>query len=390
MTLTLLTIAEAFTTSAGAQVRTERHEREPRERMTWLAGASDRPRLGVSISAGTRRDTLGLLVTGVTEGGAAAKAGIEEGDRLASIGSVSLRLSPEDAGEEDMAGVAQRRLIRELDRHEAGDEVELRVYSNGQWKTLKATLTAPAESAFGETVLGALRESRSNRAVLGLSFGMSGSRRDTLGIMVSSVTDDGPADKAGIEEGDRIVAINGVDLRVPKEDAGDWSASSLRARRVTRELEKVKVGDAVDLRVYRDGQIRTVSVTTIKAADLPDADRSFFFGDGMEGLTLPRIARPPEAPYPPEAPGIPRTPRRPMMFRWDDDGEVRLRLDPQLRSDIEDGMRGLERGMIELRRAIPRVRVRVYRDIDESVGSPVPEPRLRSAPAFAGAVVSAG
>jgi hypothetical protein len=37
---------------------------------------------------------------------------------------VNLRLSPQDAGEEDMADVAQRRLVRELEKHKVGDEVE--------------------------------------------------------------------------------------------------------------------------------------------------------------------------------------------------------------------------------------------------------------------------
>lgn len=380
----LVSAASALGTPLYAQERSERQEREPRRRFTWVSRDDDRPRLGISTSSGSRRDTLGLLVTGVNEDGAAAKAGLEEGDRIASINGVNLRLSAQDAGEEDMANVAQRRLIRELEKHKAGDEVELRVWSNGQWKTMKVKLTEPSDVRFGGSSLREMREERDRRAVIGVGFGMSGSRRDTLGILVSSVTEDGPAEKAGIEEGDRIASINGVDLRVSKEDAGDWSASGARIRRVNREMEKVKPGDAVELRVYRDGQTKTVKVTTMKASDLPGEENAFFFGD-RAGMIMPRIARPPEAPFPPDAPIAPRPPRAPMMFRWDDDGEVRVRVDPRIREEVEDGMRGLERGMIELRRAIPRIRMRASDDLEDSAPSVMETPRARGrgAPAIA-------
>ena len=381
--LALVSLVAAMGTPLGAQERVERQEREPtRRRTVWVSRDDDRPRLGVSTSSGSRRDTLGLLITGVSEDGAAAKAGIEEGDRIASVNGVNLRLSPQDAGEEDMADIAQRRLIRELEKHKPGDEVELRVWSNGQWKNVKAKLTEPSEMRVGGTSLRSLRDEREKRAAIGIGLGMSGSRRDTLGIMVSSVTEDGPAEKAGIEEGDRVASINGVDLRVSKEDAGDASASGSRIRRLNREMDKVKAGDVVELRVYRDGQTRTVKVTSVKAGDLPGDGNAFFFGDAPGAMTLPRIARPPDGPMPP----IPPTPPSPPLnFRWNDDGEVRFRIDPRIRGEVEEGMRGLERGMIDLRHALPRIRTRIEDDIDDSAptAAEAPRARVRSAPAIA-------
>ena len=85
----------------------------------------DRAAIGVTTSSGGMRDTLGLLVQSVTAGSPADKAGIEEGNRLISVNGVSLRLSAADAGEGDMDGIANRRLIRELEKVKAGDEVEL-------------------------------------------------------------------------------------------------------------------------------------------------------------------------------------------------------------------------------------------------------------------------
>src|SRR6185437_1738351 len=53
----------------------------------------------------------------------------------------------------------------------------------------------------------------SNRAVLGISTRSTG-KRDTLGLLVESITSGSPAEKAGLEEGDRIASVNGVNLKL--------------------------------------------------------------------------------------------------------------------------------------------------------------------------------
>src|SRR5687768_9946991 len=112
-----------------------------------LAGRDDpdRAAIGVTTSSGGMRDTLGLLVQSVTAGGPADKAGIEEGNRLVSINGVNLRLSAADAGEGDMDGIANRRLIRELEKVKPGEEVDIRVWAGGQSKTVKVTTVAFAD-----------------------------------------------------------------------------------------------------------------------------------------------------------------------------------------------------------------------------------------------------
>jgi hypothetical protein len=106
----------------------------------------------------------------------------------------------------------------------------------------------------------------------------SGSVRDTLGVLVIGVTTNGPADKAGIEEGDRIASANGVDLRLTSADAGDREMRGLMSRRLARAVQKLKAGDAVELRLYHDGQYKTVKVTTVKASDLAMDD------EGLGGI----------------------------------------------------------------------------------------------------------
>jgi len=241
-------------------------------------------------------------VESVTRDGPAEKAGIEEGDRLVSANGVNLRLSAADAGEADMDGVANRRLIRELEKRKAGDEVELRVYRDGNVRTVKVkTVTADElnQGTFASTT-GMWHRTNSDRAALGLTLGGNGSRRDTLGVLVVGVANEGPAAKAGIDEGDRVASINGVDLRVASEDAGDSQASSARINRLNREMEKVKAGDAVELRVYNAGQVRTVRVESAKASDIEG--ESFFFGpNGLyRTMVMPRGAirlRPPSAEF---------------------------------------------------------------------------------------------
>ena len=264
----------------------------------YVTGDPDRPMIGVSTRSTGKRDTLGLMVESVTRGGPAEQAGIEEGDRLVAVNSVNLRLSPMDAGESDMDGVATRRLIRELEKQKAGTEIELRVYRDGNTRSVRVTPVTADElnknSELGSMTRSLTRRFDSDRAVLGLSLGGTGSRRDTLGVLVVGINDSGPAARAGIEEGDRLASINGVDLRVAREDAGDWQASSARINRLNREMGKVKAGDAVELRVYSAGQVRTVRVESMQASDLDNDGFMFQNGNGVRSITIPRFrTRPP-------------------------------------------------------------------------------------------------
>jgi hypothetical protein len=118
----------------------------------------------------------------------------------------------------------------------------------------------------------------------------------------------GPAEKAGIFEGDRIAAINGVDVRVRAEDAGDAQIAGARIQRFRREISKAKPGDNVELRVWSDGGYKTMRVTLGKASDFRQTRRgmSMFRFDG-DDFSFPggHIApMPPMPPMPPMGPMI--------------------------------------------------------------------------------------
>jgi serine protease Do len=73
-------------------------------------------------------------------------------------------------------------------------------------------------------------------------FGVSGGR----GVLISSITDNGPASKAGLRAGDVITEVNGEKI----EDAGDF----------VRALNQKEEGE-VTLTIIRDKSQRTIKVT---------------------------------------------------------------------------------------------------------------------------------
>ncbi|HEX7938338.1 MAG TPA: PDZ domain-containing protein [Gemmatimonadaceae bacterium] len=308
-------LAMAVAGDAAAQVRTEaRAYTVPGRAFSFSTSNDDGDRavIGITTSTGSARDTLGVLISSVYQGGPADKAGIEEGSRVVSVNGVNLKLAAADVGDMDMSGQMTRRLTRELGKVKAGDEVELKVYTAGQTKTIKIK-TVAADDLYDSVRRNTVRSRDDDRAALGVSLGSSGSKRDTLGVLLVSVDDGGPAGKAGLEEGNRVQSINGVDLRVGKDDAGDEFVSGSKVRRLQRELEKVKAGDEVSLKVYIGaGRTRDVKVKTVPMSDLPHRGFSIFGGSSMA------------MPMPPMEPMTPMAPMPPMI---------------ELRRNIEDAVR---------------------------------------------------
>lgn len=286
---TSLTLAAAACVAGPAALAAQIAVRTaPRaEAYTYVVRSDESPRavIGVTTSAGDASDTLGLLVTDVANGGPADKAGIQEGDRIQTINGIDLKIERIDIGDQSMADAMSRRLTRELGKLKPGDDVSLRVYHNGQTRavTLK---TVDSDSLYGNP-MGLVSTRESNRAVLGVSLAVTGSKRDTLGILIVGVTDKGPAGQAGLEEGNRIAAINGVNLKVDRADAGDGYVASARYQRLQKAMAKVKPGDDVTLDVWADGRFKTVHVKAGKASALGDGQNTFILRDnGGPGAPL--------------------------------------------------------------------------------------------------------
>lgn len=327
--LTLAATAALTALPAGAQ--DVQILRTPPARVEGFDDAN-RAAIGISTTAtGTLRDTLGLMITMVTRGGPAERAGIEEGNRIQAINGVNLRANAADIEDAEISGALSRRLTRELSKAKPGDEVELRVYREGRTQAIRLK-TVDADSLFRRgTSVRFTRADAEDRPALGLSIQSSGSRRDTLGVLIVSVADSTPAERAGLEEGNRIAAINGVNLRVAREDAGDAWASSAKAQRLQREIAQLKVGSDATLRVYSNGQFRDVRVKVARAGDLPHRSRTWFGGMGA-------IA--PIPPMPP-MPAMPRVRSHPME-------SFHMELGPELEAGLREAGIQLERIRPEL------------------------------------------
>jgi hypothetical protein len=148
------------------------------------------------------------------------------------------------------------------------------------------------DSEFGNRIFLRMDSAMEKRAALGLELRATGTHRDTLGVFVEAVTPKGPAESAGIIEGDRIAAINGVDLRTLGADIDDSYSNELASHRLTREVRKLAPGSRVTLRVYSGGRFRDVQVVAGKASDIMRFGNQFRMGfpggDGMMEFDGPR------------------------------------------------------------------------------------------------------
>jgi len=160
-------------------------------------------------------------------------------------------------------------------------------FSNGRIECHVYRGRIPGDSAFGNVMFMRMDSAMAKRAALGIELRSTGTPRDTLGVFVDAVTPKGPAETAGIVEGDRIAAINGVDLRTPAADIDDSYSNGLAAHRLTREVQKLTPGSRVTLRVYSGGRFRDVQVVAGKATDVMRLGDHFKMGMPGAGGMMP-------------------------------------------------------------------------------------------------------
>jgi S1-C subfamily serine protease len=331
----VLTSALVLSSAAVLPAQNARIYSTPSARLLRVGDDQPRAALGITTSGSTSaRDTLGLLVSSVSPNSPAEKAGLEEGDRIASINGLNLRIASADVGDFDVSSAMSRRLTRELSRLHPGDDVDLRVYSRGQFRSMHLR-TIDSDSLYSRR-----RSTRSeidDRPTLGFGIGSTNSRRDTLGVLVMFVDDSGPAARAGLEEGNRIAAIENVDLRVGREDSGDEFIGNAKVRRLQREISQLRPGDDVELRVYSSGQFHTLRLRAVRASDLPHRRGTFIISGDVMGMM------PPDFPF-----GI--------------DGAF---IGGEVRGAIERAMEGAGRALEGVGRGLDRVRIRWQDDLDD-------------------------
>lgn len=360
----LLALAPAAARAQSPDVRIIRTP--PGGMATVYTRSADRAVLGVVMAPGSRADTAGIRLEEVDANSPAAKAGLKAGDVLTQINGISLRVAKEDAEDLALTGLAQRRLQRALAQVKAGDEVTLSVRSGSAApRTVAVKTVSQAELERGEvrrmSDAGDVRfrsrsergegERSGDRGMVGVSVGASGSKRDTLGLFLSSVVGGGPAEQAGIVEGERIAAVNGVDVRVPREDLEDAQAVSARIGRFVREVEKTAPGATVTLKVYGNGRYRDVAVKAAKASELPRTGFSMSIGDGMGMPRMLELGR--EGPV-----GRIQLDGRELRIDSERLRDVMEHMRQQIQDGVRDGVRSFEWRALPTPPAAPTVRGR--------------------------------
>jgi S1-C subfamily serine protease len=243
----------------------------------------------------------GARVAGVTPAGPAAQAGLAKDDVILSVDGKRVR-----------GGDSLAELIAE---HKPGDTVTLSVQSpGGEARDVKVTLgrKADTDGAF----LGVEYTAAGPRLPPGIPWHRApwGSPRDggigvVNGVLVAAVSEDSPAEKAGLKLNDLITAVDGVRVRSPQAVA-ETVASRAPGSRAT--LTVVRMPDTKEMTIEvvlgenpsEKGKgylgIRMSRFMGLQGPERPDSDSGPTPWRGPRGPGM----RQPDVPQPDVPPGI--------------------------------------------------------------------------------------
>lgn len=196
--------------------------------------------LGIAVRvSGGERDTLGVLIESVEPGSPADRAGLREGERIAEVNGLSLRVSPEDVGRSESEAVVQRRLERSLRDLQPGDAVTLRVFSGSRGRTVtiqtsrRSARREPREDNEVSSLGGVLESLRETQARLGRLAASEGSSAfaDTLAAVERELA----------EMQHRLREAETLERRRPprrdeRRETGGGTLPGLRVTMITEEL----------------------------------------------------------------------------------------------------------------------------------------------------------
>jgi serine protease Do len=169
-------------------------------------GKASHARLGVSIQELTQslaesfklKHPNGALVSSVTPGSAAAKAGLESGDVILAFNSQPIGRSGDLPA---LVGAAK-----------PGDKTTLEVWRAGKKLELSAVLgEAKDQVAGGESGAGSAPQGKLGVAVRPLTGEEKAAAKVASGVLVEQAA--GPAARAGIQPGDIVISVNGTPIK---------------------------------------------------------------------------------------------------------------------------------------------------------------------------------
>jgi serine protease Do len=223
-------------------------------------------------------EARGFLVTDITSGSPADKAGIRGGYKIDDIDGMEIRL-----GGDIVVGI-DNNTVRKIDdilsylerEKKVGDEVQLTVLRDGKILETPPTTLAVRPSPTGQIQQSSRQEQQQEQnegkpAWLGLSgtevtpeIGQAMRLApNTTGFLVTEIVADGPADKAGIRGGYKIDNINGNEIAL----GGDIIVRMDNMTVTTPENistylnDEKQAGDTVQLEILREGRSNQVNMT---------------------------------------------------------------------------------------------------------------------------------
>jgi S1-C subfamily serine protease len=179
---------------------------------------------GLRLRSAEPRGT-GVVVTRVSDGSAAQSAGLRRGDRIVQVDGMPV------SGATRFQGL--------VGAYPAGARLTLGVERDDAEIELVATLQAPPEA-----------DEAAEPGFLGVRLGSTSEDSEVRGVEVSEVIEGGPAEKAGLRAGDRILTFNGTEVRTGRELAN-----------VVRSLS---AGTRVEIDVERGGEALTLTAVLSK------------------------------------------------------------------------------------------------------------------------------
>ncbi len=196
------------------------------------------------LPGGTPRGA-GALVAGVSADSPAAKAGLRPGDVIRAIDGKPI--------------ASPRELAVNVADAKPGASVSIDLLRDGAKQTVHATLASmPQQEAVADNSAGPGRDNAQPQLGVALA-GLTPELRaqldlpdSTRGVVITNVTPDSPADRAGLREGDVVLGVGHTAVESPRQAVGAIRAATAN-------------GKSVALRILRDGQAGFVAVSPGKA-----------------------------------------------------------------------------------------------------------------------------